>query len=134
MGHISITLLTRLQSQMLLPCTIHALSSVEPSQFDRWLDNIRGEDLSRCDVTEEQRITLERIALAYRGFTLGHPRSSIMELFDPFIDVLLDLFESLAEHEAADDLLEDFGVFLEELLPAVCSRISLFQCEGLTYF
>ena len=100
----------------------------------RWLDNIRGEDLSRCDVTEEQRITLERIALAYRGFALGHPRSSIMELFDPFIDVLLDLFESLAEHEAADDLLEDFGVFLEELLPAVCSRISLFQCEGLTYF
>ena len=108
---------------MLLPCTKHALSSVEPSQFDRWLDNIRGEDLAQCDVTDEQRITLERIALVYCGFVLGHPRSSIMELFDAFINVLLDLFESLAEHEAADDLLEDFGVFIEELLPAVCCRI-----------
>ena len=119
MGHISITLLTRLQSQMLLPCTIHALSSVEPSQFDRWLGNFRGEDLSRCDVTEEHRITLERITLAYRGFALGHST----DLFDPFISVLLDVFESLAEHEAADDLLEDFRVFLEELLPVVCCRI-----------
>ena len=101
-----------------MPLTELALATIDPQVFDRWVAMAHGEELAKCEVTDEQQSTILHLALAFRAFAY-RLHGVTQEHFEIFSMLLINAYSALDEHEPADDVLEDLVVGLNDIFPEV---------------
>ncbi|KAI0739543.1 hypothetical protein C8Q80DRAFT_1274610 [Daedaleopsis nitida] len=111
---------------LILPTVDFALKLCHPTQFDDWVVSSLSDDLSACDVNDEQCEIVLHLVLAFQVFFhllgAGDAAAAIQEQknFNLFTVQLIMAALSLDAHEPAEEALSDVMNWLRDanLLPA----------------